>query len=169
MWRFRDHNGPFVLNKIILVQTMIIPFIYLLALFILRSLKKNLTVDPELWGCTVFGPKIIHLPQTKNFLEKLYHLDLPIGPFHCAKFLKNLTVDPELRGSAIHFSEKTVNRPYSFHSRLSTCHKSVRYWSVNEIYLSKNTEISLAKSHFGFNLRTRFFPSMQFSQNVNEP
>ena len=28
----------------------------------------------------------------------------------------------------------------------------------------KNNQISLAKSHFGYNLRTRFFPSMQFSQ-----
>ena len=38
----------------------------------------------------------------------------------------------------------------------------MKYW------LLKNTEISLADSHFGYNLKTRFFPSMQFSQNVNE-
>ena len=31
---FRDQNGPFVLKKKILVQTIVITFIYLLALFI---------------------------------------------------------------------------------------------------------------------------------------
>ena len=39
----------------------------------------------------------------------------------------------------------------------------MKYWRL------KNTEISLAKSVFDYNLRTRFFPSMQFSQNVSEP
>ena len=39
----------------------------------------------------------------------------------------------------------------------------MKYWQL------KNTEISLAESHFGYNLGTRFFPSMQFLQNVNEP
>ena len=69
-----------------LVQN-IITFIYLLALFIVRILKKNLTADLELWGCTIFGPKMVHLPHI--FLEKnTYHFHLPIGPFHCAKFKK---------------------------------------------------------------------------------
>ena len=31
--------------------------------------KKILTADPELRGCTIFGPKMVHLPQTKFFLE----------------------------------------------------------------------------------------------------
>ena len=25
--------------------------------------KINLTMDPELWRCTIFGPKVVHLPQ----------------------------------------------------------------------------------------------------------
>ena len=29
--------------------------------------KKILTADPELWGCTIFGPKMVHLPQTIFF------------------------------------------------------------------------------------------------------
>ena len=65
---------------------------------------------------------------------------------------------------------KPANEPCFFHSCLSTCQKSksdinllVKYWRL------KNTEISLAKSHFGYNLRTRFFASMQFLQNVNQP
>ena len=47
MCHFRAQNGPFVLNKFFLVQTIIITFIYLLALFIVQNLKKILTEDPE--------------------------------------------------------------------------------------------------------------------------
>ena len=38
----------------------------------------------------------------------------------------------------------------------------MKYWRL------KNTEILFAKS-FGHNLRTRFFPDMQFSQNIEGP
>ena len=41
-----------------------------MALFIEQNFKKILTTDPELWGCTIFGPKMVQLPQTKNFSEK---------------------------------------------------------------------------------------------------
>ena len=40
MCHFRAQNGPFVMNKIFLVQTIIITFIYLLTLFIVQNLKK---------------------------------------------------------------------------------------------------------------------------------
>ena len=43
---FWAQNGALVLNKFSLVQTIIITFIYLLALFIVQNLKKNLTADP---------------------------------------------------------------------------------------------------------------------------
>ena len=39
---FRDQNDPFVLNKNFLVQTIVITFIYLLALFIVKNFKKLL-------------------------------------------------------------------------------------------------------------------------------
>ena len=42
MCHFRAQNSPFVLNKFFLVQTIIITFIYLLALFIVQNLKKFL-------------------------------------------------------------------------------------------------------------------------------
>ena len=65
---------------------------------------------------------------------------------------------------------KPANEPCFFHSCLSTCQKSksdinllVKYWRL------KNTEISLAKSHFGCNLGTRFFPSLYFSQKTQKP
>ena len=71
MCHFWAQNGPFVLNKKFLVQTIIIIFIYLLALFIVQNLKKILTADPELWGCTIFGPKMVHFPKWEFFSENL--------------------------------------------------------------------------------------------------
>ena len=64
---FRAQNGPFALNKKSLVQAINIIFIYLLAPFIVQSFKKILTADPELWGCTIFGPKMAHLPKREFF------------------------------------------------------------------------------------------------------
>ena len=42
MCHFQAQNGPFVLIKNFLVQNIVITFIYLLALFIVRNLKKFL-------------------------------------------------------------------------------------------------------------------------------
>ena len=70
MCHFWTKNGPFVMNKIFLVQTIIITFVYLLALFIEQNLKKILTANPELWGCVIFGPQIFHLTQTNFFFWK---------------------------------------------------------------------------------------------------
>ena len=42
MCHFRAQNGPFVMNYIFLVQTIIVTFIYLLALFIVQNLQKFL-------------------------------------------------------------------------------------------------------------------------------
>ena len=47
MCHFRAQNGPFVLNKNFLVQTIVITFIYLLAFFIVQN--------PELWRSTILG------------------------------------------------------------------------------------------------------------------
>ena len=44
-------------------------FMYLLAPSILQNFKKILRVNPELWGYAIFGPNIVHLPQTIFFLE----------------------------------------------------------------------------------------------------
>ena len=38
--RFRDQNGPFVMNNFFLLQTIIITFIYLLAFFNVQNFKK---------------------------------------------------------------------------------------------------------------------------------
>ena len=112
----------------------------------------------------------------KNFLlsrNHWYYFHLPIGPFHCAKFFLWIQsyVDAQFLGPKWpifpneNFFRKPVNEPCFFHSCLSTYQKSKSDINLLEKYWRlKNTEISLAE-----NLRTRFFPSMQFPQNVNEP
>ena len=65
-------------------------FNLLISLFHCVIFKKILTADPELWWCTIFGPKMVHLPLTDFFWENYYyHSHLPISPFHCAKLKKN--------------------------------------------------------------------------------
>ena len=68
-----------------------------MALFIVQNLKKLFTVDPELWGCATFGPKMVHLPQTK-FFWKIIDIILIylLAPFIVQIFLKKFPVDPEL-------------------------------------------------------------------------
>ena len=87
MCHFQSQNSPFVLNNFCLVQTIIITLVYLLALFIVQNLQHILMANPKLWGCPIFGTKMVHLPQT-NFLENYYHFYLTISPFHCTKFQK---------------------------------------------------------------------------------
>ena len=109
MCRFWAQNGPFVLNKIFLVQTIIITFIYLLALFIVQNLKKNFTVDPELSDAPFLGPKWFICP---NFFLKIINIILMflVAPFIVQNFKKLLLVDPELRGCTI-FGSKMAHLP----------------------------------------------------------
>ena len=167
MCHFWTQNGPFVLNKVFLAQTIIITFIYLFSLFTVQNLKI-ISADPELWQCAIFGSKMIHLPphsSKKNLgrgegveLLILFSPHLPISLFHCANFFcaelwgiqsyedaQFLGPFPQMRI----FFRKPVNEPCFFHSCLSTCQKSksginllVKYWPL------KNTGISLAESHF---------------------
>ena len=54
---FRAQNGPFVMNKFFLVQTIIITFIYLLALFIGQIFKKFLQLIQSYEDAQFLGPK----------------------------------------------------------------------------------------------------------------
>ena len=60
--------------------------------------KKILTADPELWGCAIFGPKMVHMPQT-NFIWKIISIILIylLAPFIVQNFKKILPVDQEMR------------------------------------------------------------------------
>ena len=69
MCHFRAQNGPFVLNKIFLVQTIIITFIYLLTLFIVQNLKKFLQWIQSCEDAPFLGPKWSICPK-QNFLSE---------------------------------------------------------------------------------------------------
>ena len=134
MCHFQVENGPFVLNKFFLVQT--ITSIYLLALFIVQNLKKILTVDPDLWGRIIFGTKMVHLPPN-FFFWKIIDIILIylLASFILQNLKKILQSDPELWECAIfgpkiahfpkwEFFRKPVNEPCFFHSCLPTSQKS---------------------------------------------
>ena len=118
MCHFRAQNGPFVMNKIFLVQTIIITFIYLLTLFIVQNSKTILTADSELWGCTIFGPKMVHLPYT-NFFWKIINVILIylLAPFIVQTFKNILLVDPVLLGCST-FGPKMVHLTQFFFGKL---------------------------------------------------
>ena len=154
MCHFRAQNGPFVLNKNFLVQTIIITFIYLLALFIVQNLKKFLQQIQSYEDVPFLDPKQIFFWKIINII--LIYL---LAPFIVQNFKKILPADPQLWGCAVfgpkmvHFPKwefffrKLVNEPCFFHSYLSTCQISksdiyllVKYWQL------KNTEISLEEN-----------------------
>ena len=109
-------------------------FHLLIGPFHCATFKKILTADPELWGCTIFGPKMVHLAQTIFFFENYwYHSHVN---FHCVKSWKNSS-----SGSRVmrmhnflgpkwpispneNFFRKPVNEPCFLHSCLCTCQKS---------------------------------------------
>ena len=49
-----------------------ITLIYLLAPFIVQNFKKILPADPELWGCTISGPKMAHFPKWEFFQKTFW-------------------------------------------------------------------------------------------------
>ena len=91
--------------------------------------KKILAADPELWGCAIFGPKMVHLLQTNLFLDP----HLPISPFHWAKKNFQKTCKWALFPSLIPIYMPKIK---------------VRYLSISEILMIKESKISLAESHF---------------------
>ena len=66
------HFGP---KMVPLPQTIFfwkiinIILIHLLAPFIVHSFKKILPANPELWGCTIFGPKRAYFPKWEFLSE----------------------------------------------------------------------------------------------------
>ena len=133
----------------------------LFAPFIVQNFKIILGADPELRRCTIFGPKMVHFPQTRMFWEKSLIFSSTYWLLSLWKiFLKNLQriqsyEDAPYLGPKLpicpnkNFFRKPVNKPCSFHSCLSTFQKSnsdinllMKHWQL------KNNEISLAESHF---------------------
>ena len=75
MSHFQAHNGPFVMNKFFWVKTIIIIFIYLLALFIVQNFKKFLQQIQCYEDVPFWGPKwcICH---NQNYFWKIINISL---------------------------------------------------------------------------------------------
>ena len=67
MCHAREQNDSFVMNKFFLVQTIIITFIYLLALFIVQNLKKILQQIQSYMDAPFLGPKGSICPKQNFF------------------------------------------------------------------------------------------------------
>ena len=103
---FWAQNGPFVLNKICLVQTNIITFIYLLALFILENSKNILTADWELWGCAIFGIKQNIYPKSIYHKQKVFWKVISfLSTYWPLSLSKIFTADLELWGCSIFWAK----------------------------------------------------------------
>ena len=70
MCHFRAQTGPFVLKKKFFGANH---YYFRLPIdpFHCAKFKKILRENPELWGCVIFWPKMVHLPQTKIIFGKL--------------------------------------------------------------------------------------------------
>ena len=97
MCHFRAQNGPFAMNKIFLVQTIIITFIYLLALFIVQNLKKFLQQIQSYEDVPFLGPKWSICPK-QIFFWKIINIILIylLAPFIVQNLKKILPADREL-------------------------------------------------------------------------
>ena len=94
------------------------PFYYLhlkINPFHCAKFKNILTADPELWGCAIFGSKVVYLPPPPPHLNKIYIfwkiiniiLIYLLAPFIVQHFKKILLSDPELRRCAIFWPKMT--------------------------------------------------------------
>ena len=97
MCHFWVQNGPFVLNNFLLVKTIIITFIYLLALFTVQNFKKFLQWPQSYEDAPFLGPKwSICLNFFWKIINKIFMYLL--APFILQNFKKIVRADPELRG-----------------------------------------------------------------------
>ena len=102
---------PICHEQFFLVQTIIITFIYLLALFIVQNLKKFLQQIQSYEDAPFLGPKWSICPK-QIFFWKIINIILIylLAPFIVQNFKKILPADPELWGCTI-FGPKMTHFP----------------------------------------------------------
>ena len=134
MCHFQAQKSPFILNKIFLVQTIIITFIYLLVLFIVQNLKNSYN-GSRVMRIAIFGAKMVHLPQFffgKKINIIFIYLLAPFTVQNFKNFLHRIQSyedaqfwDPKWPTCPNeNFFRKPVTGPCSFHSCVSKCKKS---------------------------------------------
>ena len=72
-----------------LVQTIVVTFIYLLALFVVQNLKNSYNGSRIMTLHHVLAQSGEFAPNNFFLVIYYYHSHLPINPFHCAKLKKN--------------------------------------------------------------------------------
>ena len=68
---FWDQNSPFVQNNFFFWYKPLLLLSSTYDPFHCVKFKRNLTMGPELWRCTIYGPKGVDLPQIIFFSENL--------------------------------------------------------------------------------------------------
>ena len=180
MYHFLVQNGLFVQKKFFLVQTIIISFVYILALFTVQNLKQFLQWILGYEGAPFLGP---NSPFAPIFFWKINIIPIYLSaPFIEQNVKKILLMVPELWGRTIfgpnmaHFTkweffQKTCCWALFFFSFMSIYMPKikVRYWSISQILTITEYWNLIGREAFLANLWTRLSPGMQFSQNVNKP
>ena len=136
MCHFQAQNGPFVMNKIFLVQTIIITCIYLLP-FSLCKILKNSYCEYRVMRMHHFWAQNVPFTRNKHFFGKLLvSFSSTYQPLSLCKILKKFfqqiqsyedaqfLVTKWLISPNENFCRKPVNEPCFIHSCLSTCQKS---------------------------------------------
>ena len=85
---FLAQNGPFVLNKIFLVQIIIITFIYLLPLFNVQNLKKSYSRSRVMRMCHFWAQNGPLAPNNFFFLKFNIIFIYLLAPFITQNFKK---------------------------------------------------------------------------------
>ena len=86
---FSVTKWPICPEQFFLLQTIIITFIYLLALFIVKNSLQILKTEPKLWECPILETKKVHMSQRIFFIKLFISFSSNYSPFRCAKFQKN--------------------------------------------------------------------------------
>ena len=156
-----------------LVQTIIITFIYHWPFSLGKIYKKFLQRIQSYEDVPFFGPAKWSI--CPNFFWKTINITLIylLAPFIVQSFWKILSADPELQDAQFppNFREP-VNEPWFLSFMPTNMPKIiVRYLSVGEILKIEEYWNLIGQEQFlaTYNLRTRYFPSIQFLQNVHEP
>ena len=110
MCHFWTQNDQFALNKIFLVQAIIITLIYLLALFTVENFKKFLWRIQSYEDVPFLGPKWSTCPKQFFFWKLSLSLSSTYQPLSFWQNFKILPADPALWGCAI-FGPKMAHFP----------------------------------------------------------
>ena len=167
---FLDQKWSICPKKLFLEKTINIIFIYLLAP---QNCWKVLTADPEIWGCTIFGSKMVHLPKWEFFFKK-NPVNKPCSFHSCLSTYQKSKSDINLlmkywrlKNNKISWKitwEPDFSQPCSF-CRMLMNHKNFRFTQIPDktndaVFL--NSPRTLFWDHFWSFLVTfaqwRFFP-----------